>query len=167
MNILQESINWLKGEIFEATIFGSFGIILILLALISYKIGETPNTKAVVIPILVVGFIFSCTGFSGMYTNRKKIEIFEQSYQQNPESFLSKEKKRVEDFQYLYTITKIIAAVCFSIAISIFFFSKNSLFHSIAIALIILGLTGLIIDYFSKERADLYYQTILNMANNV
>jgi hypothetical protein len=31
----------------------------------------------------------------------------------------------------------------------------------VGLALILFGMTGLVIDYFSKERADNYYKTIL------
>ena len=71
------------------------------------------------------------------------------------------EKKRVEDFQYLYKMTIIIASVCFALALLFFYLSSNYLLRAVGLALIFFGMTGLFVDYFSKERADNYYKKIL------
>jgi lipoprotein signal peptidase len=58
-------------------------------------------------------------------------------------------------------MTIIIASVSFIVALSFFYFSDNYRLRAVGIALILFGMTGLVIDYFSKERADNYYKTIL------
>jgi hypothetical protein len=166
MNLIQYTINWTKGEIFEATLFGAFGFLIIIIAAIYWKFGTTPNAKAMVIPLLVVGLFFAAMGVFGVLNNQKRIPQYEKAYEQNPSKFVQSEKQRVEDFQYLYTMTIIIASVSFAIAIGFFFLSSNHLLKAIGIALILFGLTGLGIDYFSKERADIYYKEIKKELEN-
>jgi lipoprotein signal peptidase len=57
-------------------------------------------------------------------------------------------------------VTIIVASVCFAISICVFLSTNNQLLKAIGLALIIFGLTGLVIDYFSKERAEDYYKAI-------
>lgn len=160
MDFIQHTTNWVKGEIFEATIFGSFGLLTIICSLLLWKLGETLNSKAVIIPLAVVGVIFFATAISNIASNNKRLPQYTEAYKQDKTAFVKSEKKRVEDFQYLYKMTIIIASVCFAAAICFFLFTNNHVLKAIGLALIIFGLTGLIIDYFSKERADTYYKVI-------
>jgi len=161
MDFIQHTINWIKGEIFEAIIFGSFGLLTIICSLLFWIFGATLNSKAVIIPFLLVGIFFLITAISGIVSNNKRGKEFTDSYQLNKVEFVFSEKKRVEDFQYLYKMTIIIASLSFIVALSFFYFSDNYRLRAVGIALILFGMTGLVIDYFSKERADNYYKTIL------
>jgi hypothetical protein len=160
MDFIQHTTNWVKGEMFEATIFGSFGLLTIICSLLFWKFGETPNSKAVIIPLAIVGLFFLVTAISGIVSNNKRLIEFNEAFQKDRKAFVVSEKKRVEDFQYLYKTTTIIAAFSFALAICFFLFTDNHILKSIGLALIVFGLTGLIIDYFSKERADTYYEVI-------
>lgn len=166
MDFIQHTSNWVKGEIFEATIFGSFGFFTIIFSLLFWKFGETPNSKAVIIPFAVVGFFFLATAISGIVSNNKRLTEYTEAFQKDHMDFIKSEKKRVEDFQYLYKMTIIIASVCFVIATCFFLFTSNHILRAIGLALITFGLTGLIIDYFSKERADTYYKVITTEIEN-
>ena len=160
MDFIQHTTNWVKGEIFEATIFGSFGLLTIICSLLFWKFGETLNSKAVIIPFAIVGVFFLATAISGIVSNNKRLTEYTEAFQKDEKSFIASEKKRVEDFQYLYKLTIIIASVSFALAIGFFWFTDNYILKAIGLALIVFGLTGLIIDYFSKERADYYYKAI-------
>lgn len=160
MDFIQHTTNWVKGEIFEATFFGSFGLLTIIFSLMFWKFGETLNSKAVIIPFAIVGFFFLATAISGIVSNNKRLKEYKEAFDNDKKAFVISEKKRVEDFQYLYKITIIIAAVSFAVAIGFFTFTDNHILKAIGLALIIFGLTGLVIDYFSKERADTYYKAI-------
>jgi len=47
--------------------------------------------------------------------------------------------------------------------VSAFVWSRNPTFHASGIALAVFGLSLIVIDYFSKERAAIYYQHILQL----
>jgi lipoprotein signal peptidase len=63
-------------------------------------------------------------------------------------------------------MTIIIASISFVLAICAFVLTHNATLRAIGIALVIFGITGLIIDYFSKERADNYYKQIVMEIEN-
>jgi len=160
MDFIHYTINWVKGEIFEMTLIVIAGFSLIALGIAFTKFGTTPLAKALFIPFLSLGILFSIIGISGYISNQQRLTSFAKEYHENASVFMENEKKRVEDFQYMYTITIVIAPVCFAIAVFLFWFTHNAIARAIGIALVIFGLSGLIIDSFSKERADLYYSTI-------
>ena len=161
MDFYQNTQDWLKGELFEGTILLISGIILLIISLILWKFGSTPNAKALIIPIMVVGLLFILGVGGFMVSNQKRISNFEKSYQENPKEFIESEKQRVEEFQVLYKYSVGFAAISFLLTIIAFGFVENRIFQSICIALMIISVSLIIIDHFSKERAQVYYQHIL------
>ena len=161
MDFYQNTQDWLKGELFEGTILLISGIILLIISLILWKFGSTPNAKALIIPIMVVGLLFILGVGGFMVSNQKRISNFEKSYQENPKEFIESEKQRVEEFQILYKYSVGFAAISFLLTIIAFGFVEDRIFQSICIALMIISVSLIIIDHFSKERAKIYYQHIL------
>lgn len=113
------------------------------------------------IPLLIIAVIFLVVSASLYFANSKREKEFPQLFAQDQQAFILVEKQRIEDFQYQYQISKIVATICFLLTIAIFWLSKNPTWLGIALALSIFGLSGLVIDYFSEERAKIYYTEIL------
>ena len=160
MKLIEYSTQWAKGEMFEGLCIAIFGILTLLCTLIIWKYGTTINAKALVIPSLVLGLLFSAMGSFMVYSNNNRIAEFETAYQENPMEFTQLEKTRVEEFQILYPISLAISAVFFLVTLLAFVFSKSPTFHAIGLALSVFGLALIIIDYFSKERGQIYYEHI-------
>lgn len=161
MNILEQSITWAKGEQFEGMCIAIGGLVSIILAGLLWKFGTTINAKSLVIPTLVFGLLFTIMGSYMVYSNGERQKSFQKNYETNSSNFISAEKKRVEDFQFMYPTSLAISAICFLITLIAFVWSKNPNFHAISIILSVFGLSLIIIDYFSKERAAIYYIQIL------
>jgi O-antigen/teichoic acid export membrane protein len=155
-------MGWIAGEIFEAKIFGSFGLLTIMCSLMLFMFGNTPNAKALPIPLFIVGIFFLSTAIVNISNNKQRLHHSIDAFNQDQSAFIEQERKRVENFQYLYRMTIAIASISFILAICFFIFTDNYILKAIGIALTIFGLTGLVIDYFSKERADKYYREITN-----
>lgn len=166
MTFVEHSILWAKGEIFEGTLIAIAGISFLLLGLALWKFGSTEGARAFIIPITVTGFIFVASGVSSYYSNSKRIEVFKESFSVSSSAFLLEEKKRVEGFQYLYKYTKWAATIFFVVAIVTQFLSVSVSVRAFGITLAIIGIAGLAVDYFSKERADTYYSEILKFSNS-
>ena len=162
MKLIEYTTQWAKGEMFEGLCIAIFGILTLFCTLIIWKYGTTINAKALVIPSLVLGLLFSAMGSFMVYSNNNRIAEFETAYQENPMEFTQLEKTRVEEFQILYPISLAISAVFFLVTLLAFVFSKSPTFHAIGIALSVFGLALIIIDYFSKERGQMYYEHIKN-----
>lgn len=158
--MVENTLNWYNGEIFEGKFILGFGISLIIIALLFYFLGNTLGAKALLFPFLVTGLIFIGIGLGGIYSNSKKIAKVEQNYNQDNQAFLNAEIKRVEDFQYLYPMSIGISLACFLVALGLLYFAKSIHWQAIAMALILFGSAFAVIDYFSKERATIYYEKL-------
>jgi hypothetical protein len=161
MDFIQNTVNWIKGELFEASLILSFGIITILAGFLFWKIGTTPNSKALLIPFIVIGVIYAGLGGGMLVSNNKRMEEMPAVYQKDTKAFIAAERKRVDDFQIGYKISKIVATVAFLLTLIIFWYTKNPTWMGIGIGLTYFALAGLVVDYFSQERADIYYKHIL------
>ena len=166
MNFYRHTQAWIKGEIFEGTIILIAGIAIIVLTFLFWKFGSTPFSKAIVLPILVIALILGSIGTSMIVSNNKRLIEMEKSYNKDNSAFVDSEKIRIEGFMYMYTMSKYIALVCFLVALAFFFFTENRHLQAIGIALIIFGFSSLLIDYFSKERADMYYEQVMIELNS-
>lgn len=163
MNIIQHTLAWTKGELFESKMIILFGITTVVLGWIFYKIGTTPNAKAMFIPLFVIGLIYTVIGSNMLYSNQRRMIEYPIKFKENKTEFLHVEKIRVESFQYQYKISKVVATICFLMTIFIFLFTKTPTWQGIGIGLSLFGLVGLIVDFFSEERANIYYHEILKL----
>ncbi len=161
MNILDHSIAWAKGEQFEGICITMGGLVLLALAVLLWKIGKTTNAQSLVIPSFVFGLLFVLMGGYMVYSNGERQAVFQKDYEMDSNGFVRAEKKRVEDFQVMYPASLAISGICFFITLLVFVGSKNPNFQAMGIVLSALGFALIVIDYFSKERADIYYEEIL------
>lgn len=167
MEFINNTTAWIKGELFEATLVLAFGIFTILAGFLFWKIGSTPGAKALLLPFVITGLIYAATGGNMLVSNKKRIAEFPEAFQKNKTEFIQSEKKRVEAFQYQYQISKIVATVCFALTIGMFWFTKSPNWQGAGIGLALFGMTGLVVDYFSEERAKIYYTTILEALTKI
>ncbi|MNY54849.1 hypothetical protein D3C86_1907700 [compost metagenome] len=93
-------------------------------------------------------------------SNPKRMTLYQHEYKVKQKAFIQAEKKRVEDFQYGYTISKVVASLFFPATLLIFWLTRNPTWQGIGIGLAYFALAGLVVDYFSQERADIYYKAI-------
>ena len=159
-DFLKHSIDWAQGEMSDAVVLACVGLILVVLGPTVHRLSSGPAGKALLMPLLAVGTLFVVAGVYGYLSNSSRIDEFTAAFTADPGTFLAAEQHRVEEFQSLYTYTQIFAALCFTVAVGLFAGSLNPTLRATAVALVLLGLTGLVIDFFSKERADTYYAHI-------
>jgi len=154
--MIQHTLDWYNGEVFEGKIIFIFGVLLIISAFICHYYGSSAGTKALTIPLLVMGLFFAGTGASMNFINLKKIKRVPDISDQNRNSYILSELTRVNGFQYLYPLSIAVCLACFLIASALLYFARNAHFQAIAVGLILLGAGLTVIDYFSKERAAVY-----------
>jgi hypothetical protein len=166
MEFIQHSINWAKGEIQEAVIMGIVGLIIIVSALLFWKYGNTPNAKAMLWPLLVVGLIPFIMSFSGVYSNKTRIVEYTTQYEANPKAFIQSEKERVESFDEIFKYSYPAAIIMVIGGAILFFVLKTPNWKAISLALMVMGLMAYFIDHFAAERADIYYKQIKKSLEN-
>lgn len=161
MSFIEHSIRWADGEQLEAALTAMSGVSLASIAVAFWFLGQTPHARAMLIPLLAVGGLLTFAGSFGYASNRDAAARYERAYSKDPVAFLDAEQERVEDFESLYTFTLVLAISCFITAIAMFWLSSNPHVRAVGIALSVVGVAGLVIDNFAKERADIYYEKIL------
>jgi hypothetical protein len=166
MEFINHSIHWAKGEIAEAIIMGITGLIIVIAAILFWKFGNTPNAKALVVPLLIVGLIPTIMSFSGVYSNKKRIQEFTVQYKAHPEAFIQSEKERVESFDQIFKFTYPMAIILVIGGAILFFLLGSPTWKAISLALMLMGLMTYFIDHFAAERAHIYYQQILSQQRN-
>ena len=160
MTFLDHSIAWQRGEAFEMMVLAGAGGVVLILAVGLWRSAPTALGQALALPLVVVALIFLAAGVLGSLGTTERLAAFSAAFEADPVAFVQAEKARVEAFQRLYTYTIIGAAGAFTGAVMIFVFSEHPLLRAIAVSLAFIGLTGLVVDMFSKERADRYSAAI-------
>lgn len=161
MDLIRYSIGWVRGEIVEMTLIAVAGAVLVAAGVAFSRLGATPLARALLVPLVALGVFYGAIGVAGYVTNQRRIPAFEAAYREDPAAFARAEKARVEGFQYMYTITNVLAPASFAVAVALFWWTLDPRARAAGLSLVVFGLLGLFIDGFSKERADLYYASVL------
>ena len=165
MTMYQHTIAWYQGEIFEAWCILGAGVGLGLIGLLCQFYGQSIGAKVLSLPLMGLLMLFLAIAIPMIYNNVQTLAGVASTYQAVGESqFIANELKRVADFQYMYPMSIAISAVCFVMALGLLYVDMGIKWRAVAVALLILGASFAIIDYFSKARANIY-RTALEQAS--
>ena len=160
MELIDYTNKWVAGEIMEdfAMIVG--GIFCLVFAFVAWRWGTSESARAIILPLTVVAVILIGLGGSLAYSNHTRQKQFVEQYQKSPEKFLESEKARVAEYMKIYPQTIIVSAIMMVVAICVFAFCDKAWLRASALALILIALAALTIDFFSKERGVIYQQEL-------
>ncbi|HAA16475.1 MAG TPA: hypothetical protein DCE41_34120 [Cytophagales bacterium] len=166
MELLPHTLNWCKGEMMEARYILGVGVTLVIISLCFHLIGTTPASKAMLWPLLVTGILF-VGGASGMlYKNKQRLAEYPNVYEADPAAFVQAKKARADNFIGWYPRTRFIMIGVALLGMALPFFSQNHGVRSIGLILMLIALAAFVIDHFSEERANVYYEHILEAEKN-
>ena len=157
MELIQHTVAWCKGEIFEGKMSLLFGAIIVVVALAYWKFASTQGAQTMWAPLLAVGLLASGAGIYLVRANTARIPSYEQACAQAPAQFAQAELARTEAFIAWYPRTRWIMAVIVLLGMACMIFSHAPWSRSVGIALILLGLYVFVLDHFSEERARTYH----------
>ena len=160
MTFLDHSLAWLRGEAFEMLLVSLVGIIILALAVVLWRIGQSPFAQTLPYMLIIVAAIFIMAGVWSYVMTPRQTKLYTESFEQDPQAFVVTEQKRVAGFERTYHYTIIGAAVAFTVAVLLFLLSNNIWARSSAVAIVFIGFSGLVIDMFSEHRAQSYRQAI-------
>ena len=161
MDFIHYTLQWCKGEILEASIFGTAGLVILLSGIAFGWFGSTPSAKAMMIPLIVLGAIGLTTGVFGVVNNTQRMTTFAEQYHEDPAGFVAEEKQRVEGFEKIFRITYPLAIAFALGGLALFFLFSNAHANAIGVTLLMLATQGLVVDMFAAERGEIYYKHIL------
>lgn len=165
MELIQHTINWCKGEIFEGKMSLLFGVIVVIVSLAYWKFASTPYAKSMFIPLLVVALLCIGAGVYLMSTNQSRIPTYTEAFETNQEQFIQAEKERTEAFIKWYPYTRYMLLVVMLVGIFAMILSDGALIRAIGIGLMLLSFYGFVLDHFSEERAKTYHLEITRKLN--
>lgn len=160
MELIDYTNKWLAGEIHEDWAIVAAGIVFLVLGIVAWKFGDSESAKAMIIPLIVAAGLLIGMGAGLAVNNKNRIAQYEQQYKESPQKFLESEKARVDDFMKIYPQTIIVASVMMVIGVCVFTFCTAPWLRASALVLILVALTALAIDFFSKERGIIYQQEL-------
>ena len=162
MELIDYTNKWVSGEIMEDFAMVVGGVFCLVFALVAWRWGTSESARAIILPLTVVAALLIGLGGTLAYSNHTRQKQFVEHYQESPQKFLESEKARVADFMKIYPQTIIVSAVMMVIAICVFAFCSTPRLRASALALILVTLAALTIDFFSKERGLIYQQELNN-----
>lgn len=163
MDLLQHTIAWCKGEIYEGKMIFLAGAALFFISLAFWKFGTTPYAKAIVAPLGVLAALMLLVGIIMNTSNTARIQRFTEAAAADPTAHAKAELERTEDFIAWYPRTR---WILFGVAVAgmlLAMFGSSPLVRSIGLVLMLLVLLGFTIDHFSEERALEYHARILEV----
>lgn len=165
MNFFEHTNEWITGELFEAKVIMAFAVILIISSILFRAYGTTQNSYAMLFPLLVVGLFFMSIGTSMIFSNFNRIQNYPVEFESNRQAFVRSEKDRVKAFVAWYPKTRMIFAALGVVGILLFVFLHTPVGRALGIGLIIATVGTFVVDHFSEERANKYYNTIQKHLN--
>ena len=166
MDIIDHTLQWCKGEIFEGKLSLLFGVCVLIISLAYFKWGSTPGARAMFIPLLIFALFVIGAGLYLVNTNQKRIPRYEIQYIENPQQFIKNEKKRTAEFIKWYPITQKIFFVVMILGMLCLLLSNAPNIRAIGIALMLLSIYVFVLDHFSEESATFYYSKIVELSPN-
>ena len=160
MELIDYTNKWIAGEIYEDLAMVVGGLIVLILAILAWRLGTSESARAIVWPLVVAAVLLIGLGGSLAYNNHTRKAQYAQQFQENPQQFLDSEKARVDEFMKIYPQTIIVSAVMMVVAICLFAFCTRPWLRASGLTLILVALAALTIDYFSKERGVTYQQEL-------
>ena len=160
MELIDYTNKWIAGEIYEDLAMVVGGLIVLVLAILAWRLGTSESARAIVWPLVVAAVLLIGLGGSLAYNNHTRKAQYAQQYQESPAKFLDSEKARVDEFMKIYPQTIIVSAVMMVVAICLFAFFSTPWVRATGLTLILVALAALTIDYFSKERGITYQQEL-------
>jgi len=161
MEIVKAANDWAKAEIVSAIIFMAFGLSYLLASLGFWQWGNTPLTKALIIPILIAGGLLLSAGIGFYLSNNTMLKTFEASYKADPSALIQSEKERTEKIMNTYrnVALKVFPAIAI-VAALIFVFVSQPMVRAICIAVIAFFVVLILLDSQALKRMEIYHQQL-------
>lgn len=160
MSFIEHTIAWCQGEILEGKIIVIYALTLMILSIFILPMTHLSNSKFLIIPLLLSALIFLMVGGSLIFKNPQRIKVYQQSFLENPIEFIKSEKKRTDEFMRWYPKTAWALIIISALALFTWIFVESVSIHYLCFVILLFCFSGLVIDYFSKARAQVYLDHI-------
>lgn len=161
MELIDHTLAWSRGEIFEGNMALLYGLVVGVVSLAFWKYSHTPYAKGIISPLATVAILFISTGIYLNIQNHNRIPDYQKSYEANAGEFAQGEKIRTEEFIKWYTVTRYTMAGFIILGLVSLLFMASPSWKGAGIGLILLGFSVIFLDHFSEERVEVYHANIM------
>jgi hypothetical protein len=146
-----------------ATYMLSFGLILILLAIIIHFAGTNSLFYGFKIGLMVFGLFSSIGGYSYKLTEEKLLESQTALHQVNAQEFHQLEKERMQKVAKNFPVIQFVFVAVIIIALLVILLLNKAFISGVLFSLIIFLLGNMIIESVSKNSIDTYFEQLSTM----
>jgi hypothetical protein len=159
MEFSDSIISYYRGEKTEAIILTYSGLIVLILIYSLLARYPTDLTRGLLPPVLVFVAIAVFAGSFNIYNNNKRLKDIPLKYLENKQEFINDEFSRFEGNNGVnkwWLPLNILWTMCLLFGVAMYFLKGSYYLKGVAIGIAFLGISGLLIDGFAKERAEKY-----------
>lgn len=158
MEIIKAATEWARAEITSSFFYMFFGVAYIIGSFALWKSGNTPMTKALIVPLLVAGGLLLSAGIGFYLSNKSRLTTFETDYLANPSTFINSEMTRTAGTikSYENVALKVFPAIIL-VAALVYFFVSNHTVKAISIGIIAFLLVLVLLDSQALKRVRVYH----------
>lgn len=160
MNFIKHTIDWCRGEIIEGKIIVIYALTLIISSIFILPMAHISNSKFLIIPLLLSALIFLIVGGSLIFKNPQRMKVYQKAFLENSIEFIKSEKNRTDEFMSWYPKTAWGLIIISALALFTWIFVESVSIHYLCFVILLFCFSGLVIDYFSKARAQIYLDHI-------
>jgi len=160
MIFIEHTLTWCRGEILEGKIVLAYAFGLIVMSFLIWKFSSITSQKVLFIPLLISAVFYLGIGSTLWISNAKQVEKYQVDYKKDPVAFVQNEKIRTDKFINRYPKTAWSFIIISILALFFYVLSDKSYIQALSLGILLFCFSGLVVDYFSKERAAIYSENI-------
>lgn len=160
MELLKLATEWAKAEVFSTRFFILFAILFLIASIGFWQLGKTDLAKAYIVPTLVAGLLLMTIGLGLVYTNKSRVNQFENAFNNDTTAFYQSEMERTESTLKEYTVVFKVIPILIIVAALIILFINTSTWRAIGITIIAMLIIILLVDGTAYSRMENYHKEL-------
>ncbi len=162
MELLANLEIYINAQKNVGTQFILIGILLLIVAIWSHFSDISPIASGLKTGTLICGLLILAGGFGYRYTETSLLKKQTELFHQNQTEFKQVETDRMTKVKKDYFVYQIVFGGFIVLSVLLIFFVKNTYWHGIAFAVLILMVGVMIVEAFSQRSINQYYESLIN-----
>jgi hypothetical protein len=157
---LESLHTYFRGEKTAAVVLAIYGLAILGWSIWIFRAEHGGFMWGLGVPLLIVG-LAGIGGGVGLYLRtEEQVPELVSLFERDPGAFVAQELPRMEKVQANWPRLKIVWAVMLVLAIGALTFVKQEWAVGLALAFVLIGATGMVVDVIAERRANLYFARI-------
>lgn len=162
MELLAHLETYINAQKSVGTQFILIGVLLLAMAVWPHFSDVNPLTSGLKTGSLICGLLILIGGFGYRYTETTLLKKQTELFQRNQTEFMQVETERMAKVKKDYPVYQIVFGGFIILSLLLIWFVKNTYWHGIAFAILILMVGVMIVEAFSQRSINLYYESLIN-----